>query len=1671
MNGENYIAKVLKRIIRILLWAIGSFIAVSLGLSLLLLVPAVQQFAVNKATGFISSKTNMPARVGSIHIGFPKTIVIGDVHVEDLEKDTLLYCKKISVNTGLLPLIGKKIDLHYLLIDGLKGKVKRNREDSSFNFSPLSDIFSGTDQKKDKPDSNWKIGMDEVVLENIDLGFYDRIDSTIMELRLGHLDIQDNSSDIANSIFDLKSINVKNVDFSLLIGDKFRKDLRQIKPKAPAEIPVTLNLQRLDAGNITFDLGFASEKLQLSAMLQEARVVPEIIDLTSRQILLQQLSAHKIDVDLKINPADSAERTVAPELDPEVSLTGSTFGNFDWNFVVKHAELAKAGYKMDLNDETRKERGMDYQHMEFTDFNVTADSLFFNKENTGATVTALSVKEISGPEIKTLKGNFFMDNTSILAGDFEIKTANSRAQGDIALSYPGLRKIGKEIGRFGIRSDIRGVLGISDVQPYYSIFDAFPALQNVEALAIKKFESDGILSDLKLNTAEVALGNSTYLRALGEITGLPTSDIEISVEVDTLYTSGSDLMQLLPDSLRPGSLRFPAVIGANFTGRTDLSSADLSTVIASDFGQIQLDANMAGDKFFSEVSLAHLDLGALLNDSIFGALNLDSKIEGTLAARDMEQVNVKSALKSLEFNGYTYQDGDIDVGWVDDEFTFSLNLRDSALTAGMNGSVWSGDSINHYKIALNLINSELHTLNFFDEFFKLNGNIMLDMDIKSKDDFSGWIKAENIGLQNEEDAFGIDSMHLDVDINAHYTNFLLNSEIMNASLTGNTKISELEEAIVDHIDLYIELPDSMVMNKNFEFEFDLDLKRPDIFTEFLVPGLDEVRLDRCFLRYDDESNELNADIRIPAMSYRGFLFNDLAFLIDSDADSARTSLTLNSISYDSAVINNISAETIFKPNQADIEVRVHDLYDRLKYQFMTRLGYNDRTYTLRIDPDQTIINYERWDLPDDNFLKYEEGKFIAQSTEFGKDDQQFWLNPENNTLVLNFKNFKLGNIANIIEYDSLNNLVSGEINGRVMLEDPLTDLTVRSELTIPNLAVFGEYLGDFYSKADFGKQLNFDLRVQNGANRVLANGIVPMQDSNDPVSLMLESDIANAAPLQPFLSSFVSDLSGGFRGRLSVTERNGNPSFHGKFDLDHLNFVLIPVNAQLKNNGRITFEDNLIAFDKFVVKDSLNQAFDIRGNIDLRNFKNPKYDLQLKTDNFLAINSIPNSELPVFGQLFLGLDVEISGHQSNLAVSSAFSINENTDITYVMPGKELELIKDEGIVEFYDFDTHAYETSKRSPDQFVGDSLIALIEGIDFTAQLKVDPEARFTVMVDPNSGDFTKFRFTGNLHYKYNDKQRGVLNGLIEVEDGFYELSFYGLVKKRFDYDPESTVTWSGDVMEGMINFAAKHSVRTNSVALVSNEISSHERAIYNQRLPYDVILKVQDRISYPTISFELDLPERHRSTYPTLDSKLNMLNQPAMEAERNKQVFALLVGGTFIPENPEVQEGSSSGNFATTAARNSVNAIMTQQLNRLTGQFIQGFDVDMGVNTFDDFAGGSAQTRTQLDVKVSKNLFNDRVSAEMESHINLDGSNKQVASQSTAGMTEFAVSYKLTRTGNYRVKAFRENAYDIFDGEIQNAGIAFIFVREFDGFGKRKNTKPPDAGKGKVELQGVNE
>jgi hypothetical protein len=67
----------------------------------------------------------------------------------------------------------------------------------------------------------------------------------------------------------------------------------------------------------------------------------------------------------------------------------------------------------------------------------------------------------------------------------------------------------------------------------------------------------------------------------------------------------------------------------------------------------------------------------------------------------------------------------------------------------------------------------------------------------------------------------------------------------------------------------------------------------------------------------------------------------------------------------------------------------------------------------------------------------------------------------------------------------------------------------------------------------------------------------------------------------------------------------------------------------------------------------------------------------------------------------------------------------------------------------------------------------------------------------------------------------------------------------------------------------------------------------------------------------------------------------------------------------------------------------------------------------------------------------------------------NKSSTSSSKTMTGEFAVIYQLTESGEYKLRAYYEDAYDLFDGDISYSGIALIFEKEFDTLRRDKNKK----------------
>jgi hypothetical protein len=133
-------------------------------------------------------------------------------------------------------------------------------------------------------------------------------------------------------------------------------------------------------------------------------------------------------------------------------------------------------------------------------------------------------------------------------------------------------------------------------------------------------------------------------------------------------------------------------------------------------------------------------------------------------------------------------------------------------------------------------------------------------------------------------------------------------------------------------------------------------------------------------------------------------------------------------------------------------------------------------------------------------------------------------------------------------------------------------------------------------------------------------------------------------------------------------------------------------------------------------------------------------------------------------------------------------------------------------------------------------------------------------------------------------------------------------------------------------------------------------------------------------------------------------------------------------------------------TDSRSTVGRFLSDQLNQWSSKLVPGVELSFDVQSYNDYQSGEAEGRTQLDVGVKKQLFNERLSVQVEGVVDVEG---EEAKQNSANdiTSNVTIEYKLTKDGRLRLKGFRHNTYEgAIEGQIVETGAGLIYVREFN-------------------------
>ena len=607
-------------------------------------------------------------------------------------------------------------------------------------------------------------------------------------------------------------------------------------------------------------------------------------------------------------------------------------------------------------------------------------------------------------------------------------------------------------------------------------------------------------------------------------------------------------------------------------------------------------------------------------------------------------------------------------------------------------------------------------------------------------------------------------------------------------------------------------------------------------------------------------------------------------------------------------------------------------------------------------------------------------------------------------------------------------------------------MTFTSDLNVSDLFVYGSPVGNLAIKVNnqTSKSLNANIALSGNNNDVKITGTY--NTSASAFDLDLNINQLQMQTLQGFTMNAIEETEGYLSGKLDIMGTTENPNILGNVKFNNVGMLIAKTGSDFrKMNDEIEFTSRGIEFDDFKINDKTGNSMTIDGQVLTQNYRDFAFNLDAKARDFKVVNSEKSNDAMMYGILAIDADLDIRGDLDLPKVDGRLAVTDETNFTFVLPQSSPTLQEREGIVEFIDQDQVAMNKTIKT------DSLDAQsdIKGMDVSVNIEVNKEAKISLIIDKANGDFVELQGEAELTGGIDPSGKTTLVGVYEVEKGGYELSV-SMLKRRFDIEKGSTITWTGEPTTANLNITAVYKTKAAPIDLVEQQMAgttAAEMNQYKQQIPFNTLLKLNGELLKPEITFDITMEDSNPGV-PTavLDNTKAKLNQIRQDQnDMNKQVFALLLLNRFIGENPFQSEGGLS---TSTLVMQSVSKILSQQLNNLASDLIQGVDLNFDLQSSEDYSSGARNERTDLNVGISKKLLNDRLKVSVGSNFGVMGDARQ-NEQMTNIAGDVTLDYMISRDGRYMLRAYRKNEYQIaLQGQIVETGLGFVITLDYDKF-----------------------
>ncbi len=1594
-------------------------------LYLVLQMPAVQNWLTGKVTAYLSEELHTTVRIRNVNISFFDNLVLEGLYVQDMHGDTLLYAEELvaGLNSNAFTVLKNNLEFNELSLKGARFNLRRHEGEYDFTLQFLLDYFSsGSETPPSKP-KPFRIRVQNLRLTDVEFLQDDAVRGQLLHFRVPSANIKVDNLDFVSKVVDIRSADIHGL--SVVVEE------RPSRPLPERAIPV-------------------------------ARAISSTVDSINRALPKKPL---KFSVD-------------------HFSLTDGFFR------LDKYGEVTNYVLRPDV---------MDYEHLKVRNIDLKADSVIFDDDLVFRGILHhLSARERSGFQLSEVKAQrVVVCDTLVGLYQAKVETPGTSLGDTIALHYGTYRDFLRFTDR--VRLDVRlaegSKLRVGDIM-YFSepVADNPFFIKNQEEVAEIQGHVFGAVNNLKARNLAIRLDENTYMKGSVEGRALAGGDepLNLGFRFDYLRSDFNTISRIIPGFIAPayfnrlGQISFSGQYDV-FFGYDHILSGDLNTDLGG--GKVDLKLSLAEGRdravYSGYMDMSNFDLAAWTGNSDFGKTSFTVRIKEPSRGLSLNTMNAnfEGTVDTLSYRGYNYRNISLNGSFRDYVFNGALGIDDDNIKFDLNGDINLKDSLPLFDFTAKLTRLDLGALNFLEEDWILSADIQrIHLAAYRLEDLAGEIELRDLMiLEDHERTHRINSLSFTSNFRPDGTRFFrIRSDLVDGELAGVFNLATVPNTLAQLFArqhpsfaarMGLPAPDSTLLTDDYTMW--LQIKNTQGFTGLLDKNLDTLRNIYANARVEASKGYTQLLLTAPHLRYSTVELNDLVLAWSGDMDTSFYSLRIPASS--------LSEKYDLPPIRLNGYLTEDDLAFDLEAKgpssivesvsLVGAISTVDSLWQVRFNASEIALFNTMWYMDEDNYIRFGQRYFEPRNFDLMSGNLRLSVEGYNDGhgMRLDLANFDVGFFNDFVNDTTLN------FKGRIQsLEVKVQELYllqgIEANIEIEDVYVKDQPYHSFYgglTMAHMKAPLEWDFKVQRSIEQPslrLTGGWLPPGNEPQPLAGS-EKNVsagefytrvaANGFPLVVLetIVPGISKTAGNFNaeaalfGTLNHIGIDGGVQIvTGQFQLDYLKTF-----CHIRDQKIILSEYRIWADGDTIWDATMRSAAVIRGGLRHNHFKDWALACEIASlgDNFMILNTLPEDNTLYYGQGIGRFRAVFSGTFSRTNISIDATTGRETRLFIPLSSTT----ESQG-ANFINYKPKVPDTvaANDKTNSLTTDEL----KGLNLEMNLTVTEDAEVQLIFDEKAGDIIKGRGEGDITLAINRAGEFKMYGSYQIRRGEYLFTLLNWVNKPFTVLDGGTINWYGDPYGAQISLDAVYEETTSLYNLLRDEIELIPSAASEAGKATRVVvtMHLKGDLMKPNITFDLDFPNISSQLKTLADNRLRLLRQD--QNELNRQVFGLVVVGSFLPSNT----GSFIQNSAYLAsAFNTLTQVLSNQLsNYLSGLAIEWFggtvssiDFDIAYNEYQNALTDPSQPTQigrELQLRLTSGFANDRVTIQFGYQVGLEQTGTTVQQENSWG-EDVTVEIQLTENRQWRLKVYQRTEPDIAGGQRRaRYGFGISFRKDYESF-----------------------